>query len=122
MTSYNLPSTSQLSNVRPSMTSSNLPSTSQFASVRRTASPETMRQLSMIGMPSNTPTQRPQLTRTTRLRLVNPEDVRTYMDEPEMRESLTFVDTQPNLFSINQIKNMSKVKSVKKPSMVKRME
>jgi len=103
-----------------SQSSYDLPSTSMS---QRTASPETMRQLSMMGMqPSTSTAVRPSLTRSSRIRLNNPQDVRTFVEQPEMRTTLTRVEPSPvRPLTSNQIMNISKIKSVNRPSLA-RME
>lgn len=125
MSSFNMPSTStNVGTIRGpsslSQLSYNLPSTSMS---QRTASPETMRQLSMMGMqPSTSTATRPSLTRSSRVRLTNPQDVRTFVEQPEMRATLTRVEPSPvRPLTSNQIMNISKIKSVNRPSLA-RME
>ena len=63
---------------------------------------------------------RPSLTRSSRVRLTNPQDVRTFVEQPEMRATLTRVEPSPvRPLTSNQIMNISKIKSVNKPSLAR---
>jgi hypothetical protein len=82
-------------------------------SATRTASPETMRQLSQIGVREST-MQRPSLTRTGRMRLTRADEVQQYLSNP-YTVNYDYVEPYESPRVRNE-RNYSKIRSVNLPS------